>query len=74
MISDTVYINTALSCSFETLSSNRYNLKLTAKLAFDIKLFNVCYFLPYNLQEIEKRLEIQSWKLEITTLKMEILS
>lgn len=31
-------------------------------------------FLPYNLQEIEKRLEIQSWKLEITTLKMEILS
>lgn len=44
LISDTVYINTALSCSFETLSSNRYNLNLTATLAFDIKLFNVCYF------------------------------
>lgn len=43
LISDTVYINTALSCSFETLSSNRYNLKFTAKLAFGIKLFNVCY-------------------------------
>lgn len=44
LISDTVYINTALSCSFETLRSNRYNLKFTAKLAFGIKSFNVCYF------------------------------
>lgn len=62
LISDTVYINTALSCSFETLSSNRYNLKFTAKLAFDIKLFNVCYANFYRI--IYKRLK-KCWKFKV---------